>query len=134
MQLKTGRTIGAAAALIIIGVAACGDNSPTGDQPIDPTNRRPTARVSASPLNVPVSDGHATVVTIDGSQSADPDNDLLTYTWVVPSGRFVDGTSDGDPIIKVTFPGAAPYRVVLTVRDGRGGSNVAEITIGLLAR
>jgi hypothetical protein len=47
----------------------------------------------------------------------------------VPS--FVGGTSASDAVIQVTFPGAAPYLVTLTVSDGNGGSDTAEITIGI---
>ncbi len=136
MRHQRGRVIGALAVFALIFAAACGGNTPTGtdDGDIDPSNQAPTAQITAAPLNVLVSDNHATVVTIDGSGSTDPDDDALTYWWVVASGRFVDGTNDSDAIIKVTFPGAAPYVVRLTVRDGRGGSNSTNVTIGLLQR
>ena len=136
MKHPRERVIGALAVITLIGVAACSNDTLTGidDGDVDPNNQAPTARIAAAPLNVLISDNHTTVVTIDGSGSTDPDDDALTYSWVVPSGRFVDGTSDTDAVIKVTFPGAAPYVVTLTVRDGRGGSNATNVTIGLLQR
>ena len=109
-----------------LALGACGDDDPTGT-----TNRDPTARVTASPQNVPAGDGNQTVVTIDASASSDPDGDPLTYSWVVPNGTFVGGTSSTDAIVQVTFPGTAPYTVTVTVSDGNGGSDSAQITIGL---
>jgi hypothetical protein len=94
-------------------------------------NQPPTAVVSANPTSVPAGDGNNTVVTIDASQSSDPDGDSLTFSWVVPSGTFVNGTGPADPTIQVTFPGAAPYTVRVTVDDGNGGSDEASVTITL---
>ncbi len=112
---------------LALAVGACSDDEPTG---LD--NEEPIAQISASPLDVPAGDGNQTVVTIDGSNSSDPDGDLLTYSWTVQNGTFVGGTTDSDAVIQVTFPGTAPYLVTLTVSDGNGGSDVAEITIGII--
>ncbi len=120
------RSLGVFLVPLAVTVGACSDDAPTG---LD--NRAPIAQVSASPLDVPAGDGNQTVVTIDGSNSSDPDGDSLTYSWIVPSGSFVGGTSASDAVIQVTFPGAAPYLVTLTVSDGNGGSDTAEITIGI---
>lgn len=76
-------------------------------------------------------DGNNTVVTIDASQSSDPDGDALTFSWVVPGGTFDNGTGPGDPTIQVTFPGAAPYTVRVTVNDVNGGSDEVSVTITL---
>lgn len=92
-------------------------------------NQAPTAMVTADRTSVPAGDNNTTVVRIDASGSSDPDNDPLTFSWVVPSGTFVNGTTNTDEIIEVTFPGAAPYTVTVTVNDGRGGSDTASITI-----
>ncbi|MEN8145685.1 MAG: PKD domain-containing protein [Gemmatimonadota bacterium] len=110
---------------IVLATAACGDDM------TEPDNNPPTAAVSANPTQVPPGDGNSTIVSIDGSASTDPDGDALTYSWMVPSGTFENGTTNADPMIDVTFPGAAPYLVTLLVSDGNGGSDSAEITIGL---
>ena len=34
-----------------------------------------------------------------------------------------------DPVIKVTFPGAAPYTVTVTVTDTFGASSQASVTV-----
>ncbi len=98
---------------------------------IAPANNAPTASISASPTDVPRGDNNSTVVTLDGSASSDPDGDQLSFAWTVPSGTFVNGTTASDPVIQVTFPGAAPYTVTLVVDDGRGGTDSAQVTIGL---
>ena len=113
--------------LLLALAVACGGDSVT--EPTD--NQRPVAQVVADRTSVPRGDGFQTVVTLDASDSSDPDGDQLTYGWVVPNGRFENGTTLSDPVIAVTFPGTAPYTVRVTVSDGRGGSDTATITIGL---
>ena len=112
--------------LAALVMAACSDDDPTGTD-----NDAPVARIDASPLNVSQGDANQTVVTIDGSDSSDPDGDQLTYSWTVPNGTFVNGTTASDEIIEVTFPGTRPYVVTLTVNDGNGGADSAEVTIGI---
>ncbi len=107
-------------------MAACGDDDPTGTD-----NEDPVARIEASPLNVSQGDANQTVVTIDGSDSSDPDGDQLTHSWTVPSGTFVNGTTASDAIIDVTFPGTAAYVVTVTVSDGNGGTDSAQVTIDI---
>ncbi len=65
------------------------------------------------------------------SASTDPDGDSLTFSWTVPSGTFVNGSSAISIIPQVTFPGTAPYRVMLVVNDGYGGSDSASFTVTL---
>lgn len=124
--------------LFVVVIAACGDDSgPTGsgDDGGDPgpgqNNRAPVASFTADPTQVPAGDNHQTVVTLDGSASSDPDGDPLTYSWTAPSGLFVNGTDSNDQITMVTFPGTAPYVVRLVVRDGNGGQDTAQFTVGL---
>ena len=112
--------------LLLAVAAACGGSA---TEPTD--NERPVARVAADRTSVPRGDGFQTVVTLDASDSSDPDGDQLTYSWVVPNGRFENGTTSSDAVIEVTFPGTRPYTVRVTVSDGRGGSDTATITIGL---
>lgn len=110
---------------LLAGLAACGGD----DDPVQPTNNDPVAVIAADPLEVPENDGNQTVVTLDGSGSSDRDGDPLTFSWTVPSGTFVNGTSAQSQVAEVTFPGTAPYDVVLVVEDDRGGSDDATVTI-----
>ena len=111
--------------LAALVMAACGDD------PNGPDNQDPVARIEASPLTVPAGDANQTVVTIDASESSDPDGNQLSYSWTVPNGTFVNGTTANDPIIEVTFPGTAAYVVTLTVSDGNGGTDSAQVTIDI---
>jgi len=112
------------AAFTIAGCDSEDDDSGGGDD-------APTASFTASPTSVGVGDNHQTVVTLDASDSSDPDGDPLTFAWIAPSGRFVEGTSSSSEIAKVTFPGTAPYQVRLTVTDPDGNSDTATFTVGL---
>lgn len=111
--------------LLIALAAACGDS---GTGPID--NGRPIAQIAADPTLVPRGDGFRTVVRLDASGSTDPDGDTLSFSWVVPNGRFENGTTATDAVIEVTFPGTRPYTVTVTVSDG-DAEDAASVTIGL---
>ena len=114
--------------IVVVAFAGCSDDDITapGNQ-----NQSPTASITASPTALPQGDDNSTIVTLDGSASSDPDGDQLSFAWTVPNGTFVNGTTASDPVIQVTFPGAAPYTVTLVVDDGRGGTDSAQVTIGL---
>lgn len=112
------------AALVAVG---CGDDGGTDPQ----ENRAPNAVIMADPTVVGAGDNHATVVTLNGTGSSDPDGDTLSFFWTVPSGQFVNGTSATDPSVQVTFPGTAPYTVTLVVNDGKGGTDTASVLIDL---
>ena len=64
-------------------------------------------------------------IEVDGSQSYDPDNDPLTYTWNYD-------TATG-PLVAVqvsfTFDAVGTYEVTLTVDDGNGGSDTVAVEI-----
>jgi glucose/arabinose dehydrogenase len=87
-------------------------------------NRAPTAVATANkttglkPLTV----------TFDGSGSSDPDGDTLTYTW-----NFGDGTTATGKTVTHTYSADGKFNAVLTVNDGKGGSdpsNAIVITVG----
>ena len=128
-------TLAAVVATTILLGAGCGDDGdsgvgpPAGDPP--PENKAPTATIDANRTSVPSGDGFSTVVRLDASGSSDPDGDPLSFSWTVPSGRFVMGTGSTDATINVTFPGARPYTVTVVADDGRGGTDGASIVIGI---
>lgn len=125
------RPVGRLAALVFVFAAAsaCGDDD--GGMTGNGGNRAPTASFTADPTVVPAGDNNTTIVTLDGSASSDPDGDSLTFSWTVPSGTFVNGTSASDEIAQVTFPGTAPYTVTLEVDDGNGGTDSFSFTVRL---
>ncbi len=119
-----GRALPILAALVAVGCSGDGGTNPQ-------QNRVPNAVIMANPTVVAAGDNHATVVTLDGTGSSDPDGDMLSFSWTVPMGQFVNGTSATDPSAQVTFPGTAPYTVTLVVNDGKGGTDTANVLINL---
>jgi len=77
-------------------------------------NRAPTANASANQTSgdLPL------VVNFSGNGSTDPDGDALTYSW-----NFGDGTTGTGLNVQHTYNVAGTYNAVLTVSDGRGGSD-----------
>ena len=65
-------------------------------------------------------------VTLDGSASTDPDNDIVSYVWSWTGGGFATG-----PTVDVTFPGGS-FDVTLTVIDAEGSADTDELTVTAL--
>ncbi len=100
---------------------------PVGNTDPDPsTNQAPTA---AAGSDVSVSVGLA--VTLDGTASADPDGDAITYAWTLtpPSGSaaVLDGETGESPTFTPDVEGA--YVASLVVNDGTDDSAPDEITV-----
>jgi hypothetical protein len=64
-------------------------------------------------------------VTLDGTDSDDPDGDDISYEWSAAGIAFDDPTS-ATPM--ATFPNG-PTLVTLTVTDGRGGVDVDDVLV-----
>ncbi len=112
-----------------IANAACDDDVVTAP----PENRAPTAVVVADLTEVPAGDANSTIVTISGAASFDPDGNALTFNWLVSGATFEAGSTASSSTIKVSFPGTAFTLVTLVIDDGNGGTDVAQITIGITA-
>ena len=61
-------------------------------------------------------------ITLDGTNSSDPDNDPLTYTWTGPFGTVAGSTPT------VTLP-LGTHAITLTVDDGNGGTETDEVMV-----
>jgi len=95
--------------------------------------------VNQLPNNAPVANaGPAQTVNVgqkvalDGSTSADPDNDPLTYTWVFkskPAGSMSTVTNADKAKAEFTPDIAGEYVAELSVSDGKGGTTKAEVKI-----
>ena len=87
----------------------------TGD-----ANRDPVAVATANPTT-----GSAPLdVNFDASGSSDPDSDLLTYNW-----NFGDGGTGVGAFVQHRYQSTGTYDAVVTVTDGRGGSDTANVRI-----
>lgn len=102
--------------------------------------RPPLARIRISPPAILENDGYQTLVTLDGTASADPLDDpageaRLTYTWAIldDEHRFEDSRATS-PSPTVRFRGDRPATIVLTVNDGDGDEAVAVDHVQLTVR
>jgi len=106
-------------ATCLIAIAACGgggsssdSNPPSNPSPSPaPSNNAPSA--SAGPDQ---SVDEATVVTLDGSGSRDPDSDALTFNWSQVSGSVVTLSDASAASPTFTAPTIAAPSVELTFR------------------
>ena len=84
------------------------------------TNRAPTAVASASKTNVRANE----VVIFTGSESSDPDGDILTFLW-----NFGDGRSSSEKNASLMYSQLGEYKVTLTVTDSKGQTSQTFLDI-----
>jgi sugar lactone lactonase YvrE len=75
-------------------------------------NRAPTARIKNLPPEVFAANGVDTQVLLDGSDSTDPDGDVLTYEWFNGASKIATGVT-----ATVTLP-VGTHQIKLVVNDG----------------
>jgi hypothetical protein len=93
-----------------------------------PPNRPPVAQAGPDQVVYTGLNGTA-AVTLDGSSSADPDGDPLSYSWA----WLVNGTASVSNGVNVTIslpPGT--YPIQLMVNDGQVNSQPAQLTVTVL--
>lgn len=97
-----------------------------------PENNPPEARARANPATTV----EGTKVTLDGSESFDPDGDNLAYSWAQSAGPAVVLSSNTAPkpsFTAPTIPGNDPSTTLsfsLTVSDGKDtGSALVTVTV-----
>ena len=85
-----------------------------------PGNGTPTARATGNP-----STGTAPLsVNFDASASTDPDGDTLSFAW-----DFGNGATAPGPLASHTYTVAGSFTASVTVSDGRGGMDTANVSI-----
>ena len=107
-----------AASIVALRTIAWADTIPT---PTDATgNHPPVAVATGNPLT-----GKAGfTVNFDGTGSADPDTDPLSYVWT-----FGDGATGNGSKVSHTYAAVGTYTATLIVYDGRGGQGTSSLTI-----
>lgn len=87
-------------------------------------NKLPNALITATQIS-----GQAPfTTTLDGSQSNDPDGNIIAYNW-----KFGDAATGVNPTETHTFISAGTYQVSLKVTDNRNASRTASVTINVTA-
>jgi glucose/arabinose dehydrogenase len=86
-------------------------------------NREPNAAASVTNDNYGPQDK---VFQFSAQNSADPDGDTLTYEWDFTSNGVVDSTQ---PSPSHSYDSTGKETATLTVRDGNGGVNTAEVDV-----
>src|SRR5262249_14449667 len=95
-------------------------------------NEPPTASAAATPRTVECTSPDATAVTLDGSASSDPENNIVLFAWRRDSRTGAD--IGGDPVVHMTQPLGVTQAYVLAVVD-TAGEGPTDATAGpLLAR
>ncbi len=74
------------------------------------------------------------VVTLDGSASADLENDTLTFAWVQTAGPSVTLSNANTPVATFTATILGTYTFNLTVDDGDGGTDTDTVSITVFNR
>lgn len=105
--------------VFLAGVDVLGDSNPI-ELTIVGANGNPVADFTATP-NPAETDQ---IISFNASTSTDPDEDPLTYDW-----DFGDGTTGSGQTIDHSYTAADTYNVVLTVSDGKGGSDSENILV-----
>jgi hypothetical protein len=92
-------------------------------------NEPPTASTAATPRTVECTSADATDVTLDGSASTDPENNIALFAWRRDSRTGAD--VGGDPVVHVTQPLGVTQRYVLSVVDtqGQASADTTEVTV-----
>ena len=92
-------------------------------------NLPPVAVIAPIPAQVPATSRNGAVVTLDASQSGDPEGDPMTYTWY-----------DGDTVIARTAVanvtlGVGLHAIRLSLFDGKDGTtNTQPVSVEVLPR
>ncbi len=105
---------------------ACGENTPSPSSSLD-ANEPPVADAGSDQVVATNSE-----VTLDGSQSSDPDGDPITYSWVIaegPPGSWA-AVFDGNTASPTFVPDKEGfYTIRLVVNDGTVDSPPDTVTV-----
>ncbi|MDT8324492.1 MAG: FG-GAP-like repeat-containing protein, partial [Bacteroidota bacterium] len=105
---------------VYVGVG--GGNDVVYRNTLDPPNLAPTAEAGPN-QTIECTSHNGMPVTLDGTQSTDPDNDALSYLWKLGSTQIATTAT-----VQLTL-GLGSYTYTLTVNDGKGGTDTDVVTI-----
>lgn len=129
VSLQRAFLSGIAFSVLCLGIG-CGDFTLFGDDDDDNGNTAPEAVASADPSD-PKACGTETV-SLNGTESSDPDGDSLTYQWEItdrPAGSTAALQNATASQASLQPDEAGTYTVQLTVEDPGGQSDTASVTV-----
>ena len=85
-------------------------------------NQKPEAVISA-PTEAEINQE----IIFDSSDSTDPDGDALTFTWNFGDGATAEGAS-----VNHSYLAAGKYKIILTIKDAAGATDIAEQFIKII--
>ena len=92
------------------------------------TNQSPSAQIRSTHEFVPT--GEDTDVGLDGLLSTDPEDQDLTYEWILPGSVTLSSGTLSDDSIVVSLPGAnPPAEIRLIVSDETGAQDTTSIEV-----
>jgi len=115
---------------IVVVSSACGPSVEPTPTPEPGVNQPPViASLTPEQMQVlPSSVGSQSIIEIRCVVS-DPDGDAISYGWSTTGGKF-SGTG---PVVSWVAPEhLGDYDVTVTVKDGKGGSAVASVTVSVV--
>jgi hypothetical protein len=125
-----GLATGTVIADFYLPYSCCSDCAPLQFVIQEPPPNRPPVAMAGDDISIRLPQN---TVTMDGSSSADPDENIVSYTWAYKSGpaSFVIGNP---AIIKTDVQGLTEgdYVFTLTVTDAGGLTSVDEVKITVL--
>jgi PGF-pre-PGF domain-containing protein/PGF-CTERM protein len=97
---------------------------------VEQVNRPPVADAGSNQ-----SVNESTVVTLDGSESTDPDGDSLSYTWTQVSGPSVDLSDDNTVAPEFTAPTVSTatdlvFRLMISDENGEMDNDTVTVAVG----
>jgi hypothetical protein len=108
-------------------------NAATVSIVVNPVNDRPVAVATVNGQASVILEEESwlgTTVTLDATESHDPDGDLLACEWDFTG----DGAADASgPVTEATYPVGGPYTAVLRVTDAAGETATATVEITIVA-
>ena len=108
------------------------DGQEVADFTVTPTNETPANRAPTAEAGVDVTVASGAAVTLDGSASADPEGDALTFSWIQMSGVAV--TLEGADTAEASFtapaqPGALSFRLTVSDPGGLTAEDTVTVTV-----
>jgi hypothetical protein len=101
------------------------DNAVSGEADVDVSTREPTAEAGG-----PYAGVAGATITLDGSASFDPNNDIISYDWDFDDDGVFDDASGEIALFTSSVPGVFVVGLEVTDSEGSSDTDTATVTVG----